>query len=101
MVEELNARLMRELGASRREGDQVRQQVIARSDVSRSFRRAASWSGWCARRKCSAKPPGRPRLLNYLENRTVKMGLGGVHVGTACALRSDGYHIGVALSNIE
>ena len=34
---------------SRRDGDQVRQQVIATLGVSTSCRRAASWSGWCTR----------------------------------------------------
>ena len=34
---------------SRREGDQVRQQVIATLGASRICRPAANWSGWCAR----------------------------------------------------
>jgi hypothetical protein len=34
---------------SRRDGDQVRQQVIATSGVSGNCRRAASWNGWCGR----------------------------------------------------
>jgi hypothetical protein len=62
---------------SRRDGDQVRQQVIATLGVSRSCRRAASWSGWCARPRdfaaehaealCTFAAPGRPRVARKIQ----------------------------------